>query len=639
MAGQRTIAVVGGGLAGLMTTMKLAEAGHKVKLFSLVPVKRSHSVCAQGGINGAVNIRGEGDSPYLHFEDTITGGDFLNHQPPVMRMAERAPAIIYLLDRMGVPFNRTSEGLLSFRRFGGTLKRRTAYAGATTGQQLLYALDEQVRRFEVSGQVEKYEAWEFLGLVKDANGVAVGVTAQNLRNMEIHSFACDASVIATGGCGLIFGKSTNSIINTGAAVSICYQQGVKYGNPEMVQIHPTAIPGEDKCRLISESVRGEGGRLWTPRDPMDGRRATDIPETDRWYICEELDPVYANLLSRDLVSFAIYCVCRMGKGIQGKQQVYLDITQLHQSRGGPYTRDEINDKLEGVLEIYEKFMREDPIDLPMRIYPAAHYTMGGLWVDYALNKDGTWNTGEPRNQMTNVPGVFAAGECEYQYHGANRLGANALLSCLFGGEVAAQGVDAYLREAKPTEASAAALDDATKLRTAEYKVLSQSNGSENPYRLHAELGETMWNNCGIWRTQKDLLSAREKLDEFTVRARQCDLLDDSGWTNQAVPFTRALINMIEQAKAIVGGAIVRDESRGAHFKMDTPDRDDQNWLKTTLASWTPGGPTFDFEPIDTRTIAPRPRKYKINQNKIVKMIMGEDALKGVEEKRAEPAKV
>ncbi|MEA2551836.1 MAG: succinate dehydrogenase / fumarate reductase, flavoprotein subunit, partial [Fimbriimonadaceae bacterium] len=225
---QRTVVVVGGGLAGLMATMKLAEAGHKVKVISLVPVKRSHSVCAQGGINGAVNLRGEGDSPYLHFEDTITGGDFLNHQPPVLRMAERAPAIIFLLDRMGVPFNRTSEGLLAFRRFGGTLKHRTAYAGATTGQQLLYALDEQVRRHEVSGMVQKYEGWEFLGIVKDNDGRCCGVTVQNLRTMEIEAIPCDAAVMATGGCGLIFGKSTNSIINSGAAVSICYQQGVAY---------------------------------------------------------------------------------------------------------------------------------------------------------------------------------------------------------------------------------------------------------------------------------------------------------------------------------------------------------------------------------------------------------------------------
>lgn len=629
MAGTKTVVVVGGGLAGLMAAMKLAEAGHKVKLFSLVPVKRSHSVCAQGGINGAVNLRGEGDSPYLHFEDTITGGDFLNHQPPVMRMAERAPAIIYLLDRMGVPFNRTSEGLLSFRRFGGTLKHRTAYAGATTGQQLLYALDEQVRRWEVSHMIEKFEGWEFLGIVKDAEGRCRGITAQNLRTMGIEAFAADAVIMATGGNGVIFGKSTNSIINTGSAVSICYQQGVRYGNPEMVQIHPTAIPGEDKCRLISESVRGEGGRIWVPRDPMDSRKPTDIPEADRWYVCEELDPVYKNLLSRDLVSFIIYCVCRMGKGIKGRQQVYLDITQLHESKGGPYTREVINDKLEGVLEIYEKFMREDPIETPMRIYPAVHYTMGGLWVDYALDSDSKWNVDEPRNQMTNVPGLYAAGECEYQYHGANRLGANALLACLVGGEIAAQGANAYLREAGLGEATAADLALAQKERQAEYDALRRSNGTENPYRLHAELSETMWNNCGIWRTQRDLIAARGKLDELAARAHQCNLLDDSGWANQSVPFTRAVIHMIEQSKAIVGGAIVRDESRGAHFKMDTPDRDDSKWLKTTLASWTPDGPTFDFEPIDTRYIAPRARKYRINQNKVVKEIMGEEALAGV----------
>ncbi len=629
MAPQKTVAVVGGGLAGLMTAMKLAEAGVKVKLFSVVPVKRSHSVCAQGGINGAVNLRGEGDSPYLHFEDTITGGDFLNHQPPVMRMAERAPAIIYLLDRMGVPFNRTDEGMLSFRRFGGTLKHRTAYAGATTGQQLLYALDEQVRRWEAQKQVEKFEGWEFLGIIKDAEGRCRGLTAQNLVTMEIEAFATDAVIICTGGNGLIFGKSTNSVINTGAAVSICYQQGAVYGNPEMVQIHPTAIPGEDKCRLISESVRGEGGRLWTPRNPDDERKPESIPEGDRWYFCEELDPVYGNLLSRDIVSFAIYCVCRIGKGIQGKQQVYLDITQLHESRGGPYSREIINDKLEGVLEIYEKFMREDPIGTPMRIYPAVHYSMGGLWVDYAKGHGGGIDTDSPKNQMTSISGLFAAGECDYQYHGANRLGANALLSCLYGGEIASQGILAYIRE-MDVGADESLLAQAKAQRASEYAALSQSNGSENPYRVASDLADAMWNNCGIWRTQRDLLATKEKMSEFAERARKCNLMDNSTWTNQAVPFTRALINMVEMSKAIIGGAITREESRGAHFKMDTPQRDDEKWLVTTKATWTPDWPTYDFsEKIDCSMIAPRARKYRINQNAIVKEIMGAEVLETV----------
>jgi succinate dehydrogenase / fumarate reductase flavoprotein subunit len=602
-----------------------------VQLFSVVPVKRSHSVCAQGGINGAVNLRGEGDSPYLHFEDTITGGDFLNHQPPVMRMAERAPAMIYLMDRMGVPFNRTSEGLLTFRRFGGTLKHRTAHAGATTGQQLLYALDEQVRRYESGNRVEKREGYEFVGVIKDSQGNCRGITAQNLRTMEIESFPADAVVIATGGNGVVFGKSTNSIINTGSAVSICYQAGAHYGNPEMVQIHPTAIPGEDKCRLMSESVRGEGGRVWTPRDPMDQRPPVDIPEKDRWYVCEEMDPVYGNLLSRDIVSFIIYCVCRMGKGIKGRQQVYLDITHLHESRGGPFTREQINDKLEGVLEIYEKFMREDPIVNPMRIYPAVHYTMGGLWVDYEKGHENTLDIDSARNQMTNIPGLYAAGESDYQYHGANRLGANALLSCLTGGELTAQGVLSYIKSlpAPSEDLPVAVAEDARKAAQAQYDHLSRSNGNENPYGLHAELADVMWNNCGIWRKQDDLLAARDTLNELGQRALQCKVLDQGGWANQAVPFNRALVNMIEMSKAIVGGAIVRDESRGAHFKMDTPDRDDSKWLCTTKATWNAGGPTFDLsEKIDCSFIAPRARKYKINQNTIVKMIMGEEALAG-----------
>ncbi|MES1147412.1 MAG: succinate dehydrogenase (quinone) flavoprotein subunit, partial [bacterium] len=529
MAGSRTIVVVGGGLAGLMTTMKLAEAGHKVKLFSVVPVKRSHSVCAQGGINGAVNIRGEDDSPYLHFEDTITGGDFLNHQPPVMYMAERAPAIIYLLDRMGVPFNRTAEGRLSFRRFGGTLKHRTAYAGATTGQQLLYALDEQVRRHESDNTVEKFEGWEFLGIIKDGQGICRGVTCQNLRTMEVRAFPADAVVIATGGNGVIFGRSTNSIINTGSPVSACYQQGAVYGNPEMVQIHPTAIPGDDKCRLMSESVRGEGGRLWVPRDPHDSRRALDIPDADRWYFCEELDPVYGNLLSRDLVSFIIYCVCRAGKGVKQRQQVYLDITHLHHKDG--MSRETIYDKLGGVLEIYEKFMREDPIDNPMRIYPAVHYTMGGLWVDYEKGHDTTLDLRSPRNQQTSIPGLFAAGEADYQYHGANRLGANALLSCLTGGELTAQGVMAYMANAEASDPNASYIEVERKEQEGQYNQLRQASGDENPYRIGAELSETMWESCGIWRLQSELEVAKAKLDELATRAHQCRVVDGSGWAN------------------------------------------------------------------------------------------------------------
>src|SRR5579883_3411154 len=246
----RRVIVVGGGLAGLMTVLKLCEEGVPVDLFSLVPVKRSHSVCAQGGINASVNTKGEGDSPRVHLEETVYGGDFLANQPPVKAMCDAAPSIVYMLDRMGVPFNRTPEGLLDFRRFGGTLYHRTAFAGATTGQQLLYALDEQVRRYESEGKVKKYEHWEFLSAVLDSNGVCRGICAMDLRTMEIHTFPADAIIICTGGIGAIFGKSTNSVVCTGSAQSALYQQGCYYANGEFIQVHPTAIPGEDKLRLM-----------------------------------------------------------------------------------------------------------------------------------------------------------------------------------------------------------------------------------------------------------------------------------------------------------------------------------------------------------------------------------------------------
>src|SRR5260221_9148045 len=259
------VIVVGGGLAGLAPAIKIAEAGGHVDLFSIVPVKRSHSVCAQGGINAAKNLKGEGDTTWQHFDDTIYGGDFLANQPPVKAMCEAAPAIIDLLDRMGVTFNRTPEGLLDFRRFGGTLYHRTAFAGATTGQQLLYALDEQVRRYESEGRVNKFEHWEFLSAVLDNNRVCRGICAMDLRTMEVRTFPCEALIVATGGIGAIFGKSTNSVVCTGSAQSALYQQGAYYANGEFIQVHPTSIPGEDKLRLMSESARGEGGRVLVPK--------------------------------------------------------------------------------------------------------------------------------------------------------------------------------------------------------------------------------------------------------------------------------------------------------------------------------------------------------------------------------------
>lgn len=593
MAGPKVI-VVGGGLAGCTTAIKVAEMGARVDLFSLVPLKRSHSVCAQGGINAAVNTKGEGDSPEIHFDDSIYGGDFLANQPPVKEMCDAGPAIVYLLDRMGVMFNRTPEGLLDFRRFGGTKHHRTAFAGATTGQQMLYALDEQVRRFEVEGMVSRYEGWEFLSAVLDSEGACRGIVAIHLPTMEIRSFAADAVVLAAGGNGVIFGLSTNSMINTGSAASAVYQQGAWYANGEFIQVHPTAIPGEDKLRLISESCRGEGGRVWVPRSPGDSRAGREIPEAERFYFLEEWYPAYGNLVPRDIASRAIYrIVYDMKMGVEGKPMVYLDLTHM--------PRHLLDVKLGGVLEIYEKFMGQNPRDVPMKVFPGVHYTMGGLWVDYA--------------HMTNIPGLFAVGEQDYQYHGANRLGANSLLSCLYGGMVCGP---AAVRYAKGVKKSAQGLpstifDEREKIHREEFERVYGMDGSENPYRLHKELGEMMTEHVTVVRHNEKLKMVEGKLQEMLERWKKIGVRDRQKNINQCVLFTRQLYNMLILARVITLGALRRNESRGSHYKPEFPERDDPQWLKSTIATHAPDAPKLTYQEVDLQYIKPRPRKYDVEK--------------------------
>ncbi|MBH5319246.1 succinate dehydrogenase flavoprotein subunit [Paenibacillus sp. GSMTC-2017] len=578
------IIVVGGGLAGLMATIKAAEAGVHVDLFSLVPVKRSHSVCAQGGINGAVNTKGEGDSPWEHFDDTVYGGDFLANQPPVKAMCDAAPGIIHLMDRMGVMFSRTSEGLLDFRRFGGTKYHRTAFAGATTGQQLLYALDEQVRRWEAAGLVNKFEHWEFLGAVLDDDGVCRGISAQDLRSMEVITVRADAVILASGGPGIIFGKTTNSVINTGTAASAVYQQGVNYANGEFIQIHPTAIPGDDKLRLMSESARGEGGRVWTYKDGKP------------WYFLEEKYPAYGNLVPRDIATREIFHVCVDEKlGINGENMVYLDLSHKDPK--------ELDVKLGGIIEIYEKFMGDDPRKIPMKIFPAVHYSMGGMWVDY--------------NQMTNVPGLFAAGECEYQYHGANRLGANSLLSAIYGGMVAGPKAVEYIKGLKKSaeDISSSVFDRDTKRHTGKYNSIIGMSGTENAYVIHKELGEWMTNNMTVVRFNDKLEATIGKIKELKQRYNNININDTAQWNNAGVAFTRQLWNMLELSEAMTLGALMRNESRGAHYKPEFPDRNDDQFMKSTIASWSPEGPKISYEDIDVSLIAPRKRDYSTDKKK------------------------
>ena len=573
------ITIVGGGLAGLMAAIKVAEAGSSVDLFSIVPVKRSHSVCAQGGINGAVNTKGEGDSPDIHFDDTVYGGDFLANQRPVKAMADAAPGIISLLDRMGVMFNRTPEGLLDFRRFGGTMYHRTAFAGATTGQQLLYALDEQVRRYEVSGLITKYEGWEFLGLVLDEQGVGKGITAQNMTTMEIKSFRADAIIMATGGPGIIFGKSTNSVINTGSAASIVYQQGAYYANGEFIQIHPTAIPGDDKLRLMSESARGEGGRIWTYKDGKP------------WYFLEEKYPAYGNLVPRDIATREIFDVCVNQKlGINGENMVYLDLSHKDPK--------ELDIKLGGIIEIYEKFTGDDPRKVPMKIFPAVHYSMGGLWVD--------------DHQMTSIPGVLAAGECDYSQHGGNRLGANSLLSAIYGGMVAGPNAIEYVNglDVLAEDLPSAIYEKYEAEEQRKWEEILALNGTENAYVLHKELGEWMTDNVTVVRYNDRLQKTDEKLQELLERFNHISITDTQLWSNQGAMFTRQLRNMLHLARVITIGALNRNESRGAHYKPEFPDRNDEEFLKTTMAKFNGNdAPIFHYEEVDTSLIPPRKRDY------------------------------
>ena len=587
MATTPRIVVVGGGLAGLSSVIKIAEAGGKVDLFSIVPVKRSHSVCAQGGINAAKNLKGEGDDVSKHFDDTVYGGDFLANQTPIKNMTEQGPAIIDLLDRMGVPFNRTPEGLLDFRRFGGTLYHRTAFAGATTGQQLLYALDEQVRRHESEGKVTKYEGWEFLSVVLDGNGVCRGISAMDLRSMEVRTFPCDAVIMCTGGIGAIFGKSTNSVVCTGSAQAALYQQGAYYANGEFIQVHPTAIPGEDKLRLMSESARGEGGRVWVPREKNDKRVAKTIPEADRFYFLEEWYPKYGNLVPRDIATRAIHrVVYELGMGIDGQPMVYLDLTHID--------RETLNRKLEGILEIYEKFVGDDPRDVPMKIFPGMHYTMGGLWVDF--------------EQQTNIPGVFAAGEADYSIHGANRLGANSLLSCIYGGFVAGPNAMNYARNLPAQVGDGGHAAEKTRQLQLNQQLLS-STGSENPFKLWRELGDTMTRHATIIRYNSGLAEADAKIVELLGRYKNLNLSDKSQWANTSFAFARQLKNMLELSRVVVQGAACRDESRGAHYKPDFPERNDELFLKTTKVSFVDNAPKIEWEDVDISHIQPRARNY------------------------------
>lgn len=628
MASKPHVIVVGGGVGGLWATLRVLEQGLPVDLFSLFPVKRSHSCCAQGGINAVLDIKGENDSIWQHIVDTIKGGDYLADQPPIKDLCEQAPGIIRSYDRMGVTFSRTPEGIMDQRLFGGVKNRRTCFAGATTGAQLLYSVDEQVRSHEPNGLLTKYENWEFLSLVLDDKGICRGITAMDLKTTRVHTFRADAVILATGGLALIYGRSTMSTNSTGAAASRVYQQGARFANGEFIQFHPTGMMGHDKHRLMSEACRGEGGRIWVPRKPGDTRDPLTIPEEERFYFLEEWYPTYGNTVPRDVASRAIFKVVRhLGLGIGGKDAVYLDLT--HQPR------EFLERRLGGILEMYRTFFGQDPCTTPMLIFPATHYSMGGLWVSY--EKDG--NTGgmqrvHPRNHATSIPGLYACGECDFAYHGANRLGANSLLSASFSGRVAGDAAVAYVRNLTSSAASVpeSCYEHERRRQEEINQALLSAEQGENPFTLHAQLGDLMREYVFVERSNAGLDHALARIAELKERSQRMALDDHSSWANQSLSSARQIRDMIILAEVIATSARRRDECRGAHYKpefeLKVPEgkfegdpeyeeykaqwkANNEKWLKHTIATHTPDGPQIEYLPVELSILPPeKPRDYR-----------------------------
>ncbi len=623
------VIVVGGGLGGLWATLTVAEAGFPVELFALFEVKRSHSVCAQGGINAVLDTKGERDSVRQHILDTLKGGEYLANQPPVKSLCEDAPGLIRTFERMGVTFSRTPEGLLDLRLFGGVKNRRTVFAGASTGQQLLYGVDQQVRRLESEGRVVKREYWELLSLLKDMDGNCRGIVAMDLKSLEVRAFPADAVIVATGGFGQIYApQTTTSTSSTGAAASRCYRQGAWLANAEFFQFHPTAMIGRDKTRLMSEAARGEGGRIWVPRARKDPRRPNDIPESERFYFLEEFFPAYGNTVARDEAARAIWRVTRrMGLGIGGGDRVYLDLTHLD--------RAFVAARLGAILEIYRKFAGVDPLSEPMEIFPAAHYAMGGLWVDFEKNPEtGGLRPESPRNHATNIPGLYACGECDYAYHGANRLGANSLLSASYSGRVAGESVATYLKGGGHTGVPLSATDrewEVARQDEINHSLMACERG-DSPYALHKALGALMNGKVGVVRANPELEVALEELNELAGRGKRLSLHESSPWANQTLVFARQLQDMILLAQVVTKSALSRDECRGAHykpqFKLPMPEgrtpgdpeiaayrerwqANNARWLKTTIAEHRTEGPHLSYQEVDTSVLEPtEPRDYR-----------------------------
>ncbi|MCL4512645.1 MAG: fumarate reductase/succinate dehydrogenase flavoprotein subunit [Candidatus Eremiobacteraeota bacterium] len=551
------IIVIGTGLAGASAAASLGELGYNVKSFCFQDSpRRAHSIAAQGGINAAKNYRNDGDSVYRLFYDTIKGGDFRAREANVYRLAELSVAIIDQAVAQGVPFAREYGGLLDNRSFGGTQVSRTFYAKGQTGQQLLLGAISSMYRQISLGTVKAFPFHEMLDLVV-INGRARGIVARNLITGEIKSYTAHAVVLASGGYGNIFYLSTNAKGSNATAIWRAYKKGAFFANPCFTQIHPTCIPVsshyQSKLTLMSEGLRNDG-RVWVPKNKNDNRSPDQIPEEDRDYFLETRYPAFGNLVPRDVASRAIKLVCDEGKGVGGKNAVYLDLTDAIKRLG----KDVIEERYGNLFEMYEKITGESPYKTPMRIYPAIHYCMGGLWVDY--------------NLMTTIPGLFALGECNFSDHGANRLGASALMQGLADGYfIIPYTMSNYLADLGFEKVSV----DQPEFKEAENKVKEQVRrflsikGNRTVDDFHKELGKVLWDGVGMSRSEQSLKTAIDKVKGLRAEFWKNLKVNGTDETlNQSLEKAGRVSDFLELAELLAVDALLRDESCGCHFRVE-----------------------------------------------------------------------
>ncbi|GIH63250.1 succinate dehydrogenase flavoprotein subunit [Microbispora siamensis] len=600
-----TVIVVGTGLAGGSAAATLGELGYKVKSFCYQDSpRRAHSIAAQGGINAAKNYRGDGDSIYRLFYDTVKGGDYRARESNVYRLAQVSVNIIDQAVAQGVPFAREYGGLLDTRSFGGTQVSRTFYARGQTGQQLLLGAYQALERQVAAGNVEVHTRHEMLELIV-SGGRARGIVVRDMVTGEIETHLADAVVLASGGYGNVFYLSTNAKGCNTTAIWRAHKKGAYFGNPCYTQIHPTCIPQsgdhQSKLTLMSESLRNDG-RVWVPKRKGDNRAPGDIPEDERDYYLERIYPAFGNLVPRDIASRAAKNVCDEGRGVgPGGLGVYLDFADAIRRMG----REAVEKKYGNLFEMYERITGENPYEVPMRIYPAVHYTMGGLWVDYDL--------------QSTIPGLFVIGEANFSDHGANRLGASALMQGLadgyfvlpttIGDYLAGAGSFGPVEDADVAEARKAVQDKIDKLLSV--------NGNRTADSYHRELGRIMWDYCGMERTEESLRKALERIPELREEFwNNVKVPGDAEGLNQALERAGRVADFFELAELMCIDALHRTESCGGHFRAESQDedgealRDDEHFAYVAAWEWTPEGPVLHKEELNYEYVKMTQRSYK-----------------------------